>query len=37
MTTMGLMAGADARIFVRGTFLEIREEEEECVRCLPNH
>lgn len=28
MTTMGLMAGADAQIFVRGTFLEIREEEE---------
>jgi hypothetical protein len=27
MTTMGLMAGADARIFVRGTFLEICEEE----------
>lgn len=28
MTTMGLMAGADAQILVRGTFLEIREEEE---------
>lgn len=28
MTTRGLMAGADAQIFVRGTFLEIREEEE---------
>jgi len=33
MTTRGLMAGADAKIFVRGTFLEIREE-DPCATAL---